>query len=128
MPDYPRSCPKCGVETEEEGFALDRFAAAGRKSHCKACDRQRRKAYYAEHREELYAKREAVREAARQAHLAALAVEHEKRIAAAKRQHEAGVRRQRELLKSLGVPDLTPEEVSERARRRGATSIDDLHQ
>lgn len=118
LPDYPRPCPKCGVETEEEGFALDRHAATGRKSHCKACDRERRRAWYAEHREELYAEREAVREAARQADLKALAVEHKKRVAAVKRQHEAGVRRQRELLKSLGVRDWTPEEVSERARLR----------
>ena len=118
MPDYPRPCPKCGLETEEEGFALDRLAAAGRKSHCKACDRQRRKAYYAEHREELYAKREAAREAAWQAELEALTVEHKKRVTAAKKLHAAQVRRQKEFLRSIGVPDLSPEEITERAQRR----------
>jgi len=41
-------------------------------------------------------------------------------MAAAKKEAEAGARHQRELLKSLGVPDLTPEEVSERARRAKA--------
>jgi hypothetical protein len=43
--------------------------------------------------------------------------EHRKIVAAAKREHAAGVRRQRELLRSLGVPDPSPEEVSERVRR-----------
>jgi hypothetical protein len=79
--------------------------------------RRRGRAYYAAHRDELYAQREAVREKARQAHLAALAVEHRKKVAAAKKEHEAGVRRQRELLKSLGVPDLSPEEITKRQRR-----------
>jgi hypothetical protein len=69
MPSYPRRCPKCGVMTEEEGFGVDRSKTSGRKSHCKTCDRERAKAYYAEHRDELYARREAVREAAWQAHL-----------------------------------------------------------
>ena len=36
---------------------------------------------------------------------------HRKRVAAAKKAHEAGVRRQKELLRSLGVPDLSPEEI-----------------
>jgi hypothetical protein len=61
--------------------------------------------------------REAEREAARQVELAALAVKHKKRVAAAKKEHEAGVRRQKKLLRELGVPDLSPEEVTERARR-----------
>jgi hypothetical protein len=82
-----------------------------------SCDRRRRRAYYAEHREELYAKREAVREAARQAHLKALVPEHRKRVAAAKKEAEAGARRQREFLASIGVEDLSPEEVTRRARR-----------
>jgi hypothetical protein len=43
-------------------------------------------------------------------------VEHKKRVAAAKREHAAGVRRQKKLMRELGVPDLSPEEVSERAR------------
>jgi hypothetical protein len=48
------------------------------------------------------------------------AVEHKKRVAAAKREHEAGVRRQKKLLRELGVPDLSPEEVTEKAHRRSA--------
>jgi hypothetical protein len=102
----------------EDGFAVDRSKASGRKSHCRACDARRAHSWYAEHREELYAQREAGRGAARQAHLAALAVTQKKKVAAAKKEHEAGVRRQRELLKSLGVPDLSPKEVTERARCR----------
>jgi len=40
-----------------------------------------------------------------------------------RKEHEAGVRRQAKLLRELGVPDLSPEEVTEksppgRARRR----------
>jgi hypothetical protein len=62
--------------TEEEGFGVDRSKTSGRKSHCKTCDRERAKAYYAEHRDELYARREAVREAAWQAHLKKLNKEH----------------------------------------------------
>ncbi len=69
MPDYPRPCPKCGVLTEREGFAADRHATAGRKAHCKACDRRRAAAYYAAHREEMYAARVAAREAAYEADL-----------------------------------------------------------
>jgi hypothetical protein len=76
------------------------------------------RAYYAGHRDEFQAQREALREAARQAELAALAVEHKKRIAAATKLHAAQVRRQKEFLRSIGVPDLTPGEVTERARRR----------
>jgi hypothetical protein len=60
MPSYPRRCPKCGLMREEEGFGVDRSKTSGRKSHCKTCDRERAKAYYAEHRDELYARREAV--------------------------------------------------------------------
>jgi hypothetical protein len=85
-----------------------------RKSHCKSCDRQRALAYYDTHRDELYAKREAVREAAWQAELKALEKEHRKRVAANKKQHDAQVRRQKEFLRSIGVPDLSPEEVTER--------------
>jgi hypothetical protein len=89
-----------------------------RKSHCKSCDRQRALAYYDTHRDELYAKREAVREAAWQAELKALEKEHRKRVAANKKQHDAQVRRQKEFLRSIGVPDVSPEEVTERASDR----------
>jgi hypothetical protein len=68
---------------------------------------------------ELFAEREAVREAARQAHLKELEKDHRKRVATVKKLHAAGVRQQKELLRSIGVPDLSPQEVSERARRAG---------
>jgi hypothetical protein len=122
MPDYPRACPRCGVLTEENGFSVDRHAASGRKSRCKECDRRRRKAWYAEHREELYAQRQAVKKAAWQAHLKELGKEHRKKVAAAKKLHAAQVRRQKEFLRSIGVPDLSPEEVMERARRWPTTT------
>jgi hypothetical protein len=103
--------------TPEAGFGVDHSKTGGRRSYCKACDRQRGRAYYAAHRDELYAQREAVREAAWQAELEALAEEQRKRIAAANKLHAAQSRRQKEFLRSIGVPDLSPEEVSERARR-----------
>jgi hypothetical protein len=59
-------------------------------------------------------------EAVRAAEQEALAVEHKKRVAAQKKLHAAQVRRQKEFLRSIGVPDLSPEEVTERARRRDA--------
>jgi hypothetical protein len=64
-----------------------------------------------------YAQREAAREAAWQAELEALAEEHGKRVAAAKKLHAAQVRSQKEFLRSIGVADLSPEQVMERARR-----------
>jgi hypothetical protein len=118
MPSYPKTCSKCGVMTAETDFGIDRSKTSGRKSHCKACDRERGKAYYAEHRDELYAKREAVREATWQAELEELEKEHRKRIAANKKLHEAQVRRQKELLRSVGVPDLSPEEITEEPTAR----------
>jgi hypothetical protein len=105
--------------TAETGFSVDRSKASGRRSYCRECDRQRRRGYYAEHRDELHAQRQAVREAAWQAELEALAEEHRKRIVAAEKLHAAQSRRQKEFLRSIGVPDLTPEEVMERARRQG---------
>jgi hypothetical protein len=62
--------------TPEAGFGVDHSKTGGRRSYCKACDRQRGRAYYAAHRDELYAQREAVREAAWQAQLGALAEGH----------------------------------------------------
>ena len=112
MPDYPRACSRCGVVTAEADFGIDHSKKSGHKSHCRACEA----ADYASRRDELYARREAVREAARQAQLKELAVVHRKRVAAAKREHAAGVRRQKKLLRELGVPDLSPEEVTDRAR------------
>ena len=104
--------------TAEADFGLDRSKTSGRRSYCKACDRRRGRAYYAAHKDELYAQRAAAREAAWQAELEALVQEHRKRVAAAKKLYAAQARRQKEFLRSIGVPDLSPEEVTERARRR----------
>ena len=120
MPSYPRPCPRCGVVTAESDFPLDSSKASGRKSYCKACDQKRGRAYYAAHRDELYAQREAVREAASQAELEALAVKNKKRVAEQKKLAEALARRQKEFLRSIGVPDLSPEEITQRARRPSA--------
>jgi hypothetical protein len=106
--------------TEEADFGVDRSKAGRRRSYCKACDRRRGRAYYATHKDEPYAQRKAAREAAWQAELEALAVEHKKRVAAGKREHAAGVRRQKKLMRELGVPDLSPEEVTRRARHLGS--------
>jgi hypothetical protein len=62
-------------------------------------------------KDKLYAQRVAAREAVRQAELEALAVEHKKRVAAQKL-HAAQVRHEKEFLRSIGVPDLSPEKVS----------------
>jgi hypothetical protein len=104
--------------TVEADFGVDRSKTSGRKSYCKGCDRQRGLAYYIARRDELYARRAAAREAAREAELEALAVEQKKRVAAAHKLHAAQVRRQKEFLRSIGVPDLSSEEITERARRR----------
>ena len=58
-----------------------------------------------------------MRDAAREAHLEELGRGHAERIAAIHEQHEAAVRRQKKLLRELGVPDPSPEEVTERALR-----------
>jgi hypothetical protein len=104
--------------TAEADFSLDSSKPSGRRSYCKACDRRRGRAYYDAHKDELYAQRAAAREAAWQAELEAHVEEHRKRVAAAKKLHAAQSRRQKEFLRSIGVPDLSPEEVTEKARRR----------
>ena len=109
--------------TVEADFGLDRSKTSGRRSYCKACDRRRGRAYYNAHKDELYARRVAAREAAWRAESEALEEEHRKRVAAAKTLHAAQVRRQKEFLRSIGVPDLSPEEISERARRRPSASV-----
>jgi hypothetical protein len=53
----------------------------------------------------------------------ALEKEHRKRVVATKKLHAAQVRRQKEFLRSIGVPDLSPEEVSERACRRPSENL-----
>ena len=103
MPDFPRPCPKCGALTERDGFAIDRSKASGRKSHCKACDRARRNAYYAAHAAEWNAQRAAAREAAWLAELESRAEVHRARVEAAKKLHAAQLRAQKKLLRSLGV-------------------------
>jgi len=109
--------------TAEANFGVDRSKTGGRRSYCKACDRRRGRAYYDAHKDGLYARRDAVRKAVWQAELEALAVEHKKRVAAMKKLHAAQVRRQKEFLRSIGVPDLSPEEITERARRRPSASV-----
>jgi hypothetical protein len=104
--------------TSEADFGVDRSKAGGRRSYCKACDRRRGRAYYDAHKDELHARRVAAREAAWQAELEALEDEQRTRVAAARKAHAAGVRRQKELLRSIGVPDLSPQEVTERAAAR----------
>jgi hypothetical protein len=120
MPSYPRPCPRCGVLTAEVDFGVDRSKACGRRSYCKACDRRRGRAYYDAHKDELYAQRVAAREAAWQAELEAQVEPHRNRVAAAKKLHEAQVRHQKEFLRSIGVRDLSSEEVIERYRARAA--------
>jgi hypothetical protein len=102
--------------TEEDGFGVDHSKASGRKSHCRECDRRRGRAYYEAHKDELHAERLAIREAEREAALKALEPIHRKIVAEAKKRHAAQVRRQKKLLRELGVPDPSPEEVTERAR------------
>jgi hypothetical protein len=59
-----RLCPGCGVLKAAGEFAVDRHKTSGRKSRCKACDREKASRYYAEHREERLAKLAAERRAA----------------------------------------------------------------
>ena len=65
---------------------------------------------------QLRARRDAAREAVREANLNELEKMHRKRVAAARKLQAAQVRNQKKLLLELGVPDLSPEEVTERAR------------
>jgi hypothetical protein len=79
----------------------------------------RGRAYYDAHTDELHAVRLAIREAERKAALKGLEPMHRERVAAAKRLHAAQVRRQKEFLRELGVPDLSPEKVTMRAHQSG---------
>jgi hypothetical protein len=103
MPDYPRPCPKCGQVLERDGFAVDRHAVAGRKSHCKECDRRRQRAYYDDHKDEWNAQRKAQREAAYEADLEQRIAEKRPRIEAEIKRHAAQVRAQADYLRSIGV-------------------------
>jgi hypothetical protein len=115
--NFPRKCSGCGTLTAEDGFARDRSQPSGRKSRCRVCHRRDVKVYQDTVRTP---RRLAALEAERAAELEALAVEHKKRVAAQKKLHAAQTRRQKEFLRSIGVPDLSPEEVAERATRCGA--------
>jgi hypothetical protein len=116
---YPRKCPGCGTLTPEEGFHRDRSQPSGRKSRCRACHCSDVGNYHAAVRKP---RRLAALEAERAAEREALEKEHKRRFAAVKRAAAAGAKRQREFLRSIGVPDLSPEEVTERATRCGASA------
>jgi hypothetical protein len=111
---FPRKCPRCGTLTAEDGFARDRSQPSGRKSRCRVCHRSDVKAYQDAVRKP---RRLAALEAERAAEREALEKEHKRRVAVTERLHAAQVRRQKEFLRSIGVPDLSPDEVVERARR-----------
>lgn len=49
-------CPKCGEDRGEADFARDASKASGRKSYCRACDREKGKSYYALHRDRVLAR------------------------------------------------------------------------
>jgi hypothetical protein len=101
--------------TAEADFGLDHSKTSGRRSYCKVLRPPARSG--------LYAQRVAAREAAWQAELEAKVELHRKRAAAAKKLHAAQARRQKEFLRSIGVPDLSQEEISERARRRPSARV-----
>jgi hypothetical protein len=46
-----KTCSKCGEALRIREFARDRSKASGRKSHCKACDREKARRYYEANRE-----------------------------------------------------------------------------
>jgi hypothetical protein len=50
-------------------------------------------------------------------------VEDKKRVAAAQKLYAAQTRRQKEFLRSVGLPDLSPEEITKIARRRPSASV-----
>ncbi len=52
-----KRCPRCGVERPLGEFAVDRSKASGRKSLCKACDRDKARRYYAAKRAERHTAR-----------------------------------------------------------------------
>jgi hypothetical protein len=112
---FPRKCPGCGTLTPEEGFHRDRSQPSGRKSRCRACHSSDVRSYHAAVRKP---RRLAALEAERAAEWKALEAEHRERAEVRKRAAEAGRRRQAKLLAELGVPDLSPEEVTARASPR----------
>jgi hypothetical protein len=111
---YPRKCPGCHVMTPEDGFHRDLSQPSGRKSRCRSCHCRAVQTYHDAVRKP---RRLAALEVERAAERKALEAEHKERVKATKKLHATQVRRQQEFLRSIGVPDLSPEEVSERARR-----------
>jgi hypothetical protein len=111
---YPRTCPGCGLVSEESDFSLDRYQPSGRKSRCKACCNRAAQTY---HHGVRKPRREAALEAERLAEEKIRQQAHTERMKAVRKDAEAGRERQRKLLAELGVPDLSPEEVTEKARR-----------
>ena len=49
-------CPRCGEAKSPSAFYSDRTKSNGRRSVCRACDREKSRAYYRSHREEKLAK------------------------------------------------------------------------
>jgi hypothetical protein len=95
---YPRECPGCGVLTDEDGFARDRYQPSGRKSRCKACCNSAAETY---HHAVRRPRRQAVLEAERAAEMKVLEKEWARRRKAAEREAEAGRRRQEKLLAEI---------------------------
>jgi hypothetical protein len=109
---YPRTCPGCGLVREESDFSIDRYQPSGRKSRCKACCNRAAQTY---HQDVRKPRREAALEAERLAEEKIRQREHKRRRRAVRKEAAEGRRRQREFLRSIGVPDLSPEEIAERA-------------
>jgi hypothetical protein len=87
----------------EGRFAVDRHAAAGRKSHSKECDRRRQRAYYNAHKDEWNAQRKAQREAAYEVELEQRIAEKRARIEAERSRHAAQARAQAVYLRRIGA-------------------------
>ncbi len=55
-PDLTGTCFRCGERKPAGEFYADRSKASGRKSICKACDRAKGRAYYAQNAERVIAR------------------------------------------------------------------------
>jgi hypothetical protein len=110
---YPRQCPSCGVMREEADFYRDRHQPSGRKSSCRVCCLRAARVYHVGVRKP---RREASRGRTPSGGGDSPARAQERLRALHKEAVEAA-RRQKRLLREPGVPDLSPEEVAERARR-----------
>lgn len=56
LSDVDRRCYACGETKPAEDFPRDRGKASGRASICKACDREKAKNYYNNHRDAVIAR------------------------------------------------------------------------